>query len=180
MHAHKHVNFCRHPTPVQHWLTYCSKEVPRKGNPGLSARKIILKSGWMGIDMGWMLKGEPSVQFQREDKTGKISWDSNQHTYVRMYVHTVVRGMLYWTMTCLMYHIWACPTTGMPYEYTAHMMNAVYRPSVRSWHSINCTVWRAQRVHGVACSALQDCTTNRLSMPHTHIQRNLLLADWWT
>ena len=44
------------------------KSLPRKGNPGLLARKIILKSGWMGMDVGRLLKGEPSVQFQGEDK----------------------------------------------------------------------------------------------------------------
>ena len=44
------------------------KSLPRKGNPGRLARKIILKSGWMGMDVGRLLAGEPSVQCQREHK----------------------------------------------------------------------------------------------------------------
>ena len=64
------------------------KSLPRKGNPGLLARKIILKSGWMGMDVGRLLKGEPSVQFQREDKKWAKSAKSliNIHTYVHTYI----------------------------------------------------------------------------------------------
>ena len=66
------------------------KSLPRKGNPGLLARKIILKSGWMGMDVGRLLMGEPSVQFQREDKKQAKSAETliNIRTYVRTYSST--------------------------------------------------------------------------------------------
>ena len=71
MHSLSHTPHCSFGLPIA-----AKKSLPKKGNPGLLARKIILKSGWMGMDVGRLLKGESPTAGTKEEYT-VTSWRSN-------------------------------------------------------------------------------------------------------